>query len=50
MPITPRQTRFAGLLTNCLAIALLTLPIPTHAATQQPLQPLSATLEQRVPT
>ncbi|WP_339490701.1 hypothetical protein [Pseudomonas sp. EL_65y_Pfl2_R95] len=31
MPITPHHTRLAGFMSNILAIALLTLPIPTHA-------------------
>ncbi len=38
MPITSSHTRFAGLTTNFLAIALLALPIPTHAALEQSLQ------------
>jgi hypothetical protein len=34
MPTTRRHVRQAGLASNLLAIALLTLPIPTQAITQ----------------
>ncbi len=37
MPITLSHTRLAGLTTNFLAIALLALPIPTHATLKQSL-------------
>ncbi|SNR94508.1 hypothetical protein SAMN05216255_1162 [Pseudomonas segetis] len=37
MPVTSHHTRLAGLTTNILAITLLALPIPTHAALKQPI-------------
>ncbi|WP_156350895.1 hypothetical protein [Pseudomonas sp. EGD-AK9] len=34
-----RRARQAGLLSNLLALALLTLPLPTHAASATPENP-----------
>ncbi|HEX5844107.1 MAG TPA: hypothetical protein VFY62_16655 [Pseudomonas sp.] len=39
MPTQRSHTRQAGLLSNLLAIGLLTLPIPTQASTQADQQP-----------
>ncbi|HUE94985.1 hypothetical protein [Pseudomonas sp.] len=39
MPTTHSHVRQAGLASNLLAIALLTLPIPTQAMTQDATEP-----------